>query len=358
MPTIEKMSDSERLQEYVRSIMPPNRALAELAAEREFQLAKPRRTLGLLEDIAIQLSAIQNRLRPSHEHKLMVVCAGDHGVVEEGVSVYNKDVTYQQILNFEKNGGCITVLSENAGAKVILLDAGVDHDLPPHPRLVDAKIAKGTRNLAKGPAMTREQAVASVLAGAEVVLMEPYADLVAAGEMGIGNTTPSSCIAAALAGLSPADSAGRGAGLNDAQVLHKADVIARALEINKPDPDDALDVLAKVGGFEIGAMVGVYIGGAMRRAGLVIDGFIATAAAALAERLAPGIKSYMVAGHRSREKAHKALLDYLGLRPLLDLDMCLGEGSGAAVAMFICQCACEHFNKMKTLQEAAITDIE
>ncbi|MDR3155284.1 MAG: nicotinate-nucleotide--dimethylbenzimidazole phosphoribosyltransferase [Deltaproteobacteria bacterium] len=351
------MNESERLNEYIRSVYPPNKALAALAAEREQWLAKPRGTLGRLEDLAIQLSSIQNRLRPGHENKLMVVCAGDHGVVEEGVSVYSKDVTYQQIVNFSQGGGCITVLSQNVGAKVVLLDVGVDHDLPAHPKIVAAKIARGTKNLAKGPAMTRDEAVASVVTGIETVLAEPQLDLVAAGEMGIGNTTPSSCIAAALAGLTPEEAAGRGAGLDDRQVRHKAEVIARSLEINKPDPSDPLDVLAKVGGLEIGAMAGVYIGGAIRRAGLIIDGFIAAAAAVLAEKLAPGVKSYMIAGHKSREKAHGALLGYLGLSPLLDLGMWLGEGSGAAVAMFICQCACEHFNKMKTLAEAAVTDV-
>jgi nicotinate-nucleotide--dimethylbenzimidazole phosphoribosyltransferase len=351
------MKESEILEEYLRNITPLNRATAERAKEREYWLAKPRGTLGQLEALAVQLAGAQNRLRPQHEHKLMVVCAGDHGVVEEGVSPYPKDVTYQQIMNFEKSGGCITVLSENAGAKVILVDVGVDHDLPPHPRLVSAKIRKGTRNLAKGPAMTREEAVASIITGIEVVLKEPYVDLVAAGEMGIGNTTPSSCIAAVFAGMTPQESAGRGAGLNDEQVLHKAEVIARALEVNRPDPSDPLDVLTKVGGYEIGAMAGVYLGGAIRKAGVLIDGFIAAAAAVLAEKLAPPVKDYMIAGHRSREKAHGALLDYLKLRPLLDLDMCLGEGSGAAVAMFVCQCACEHFNKMTTLQEASINDV-
>jgi nicotinate-nucleotide--dimethylbenzimidazole phosphoribosyltransferase len=351
------MNDTERLQEYLKNITPPNRATAERAEEREFWLAKPRGSLGELETLAVRLAGIQNRLRPQHQHKLMVVCAGDHGVVEEGVSLYSKDVTYQQILNFEKNGGCITVLSESVGAKVILLDAGVDHDLPPHPVLVNAKIARGTRNLAKGPAMTREQAVQSIITGIEVVLKEPYVDLVAAGEMGIGNTTPSSAITAAFTGMSPEDATGRGAGLDEEQIRHKAGVIARALEINRPDPNDPLDVLSKVGGLEIGAMVGVYLGGAIRKAGVVIDGFIATAAATVAAKLAPGVQEYMIAGHRSREKAHKALLEYLELRPLLDLGMCLGEGSGAAVALYVCQCACEHFNKMTTMQEASITDV-
>ncbi|MDR1040819.1 MAG: nicotinate-nucleotide--dimethylbenzimidazole phosphoribosyltransferase [Deltaproteobacteria bacterium] len=351
------MNDIERLTEYIRNVSPPNKATVDRALEREFWLAKPRGTLGELETVAVQLAGIQNRLRPQHQHKLMVVCAGDHGVVEEGVSLYSKDVTFQQILNFSKSGGCITVLSENVGAKVILLDVGVDHDLPPNPRIVSAKIARGTKNIAKGPAMTREEAVTSILTGLETVLLEPYVDLVAAGEMGIGNTTPSSCMATVFTGMSPEEATGRGAGLDDKQVRHKVDVIRRALDVNRPDPNDPLDVLAKVGGLEIGAMTGVYLGAAIRKAGIVVDGFIAAAAATLAEKLCPGIREYMIAGHKSREKAHGALLDFLKLRPLLDLGMWLGEGSGAAVAMYVCQCACEHFNKMTTLQEASITDV-
>jgi nicotinate-nucleotide--dimethylbenzimidazole phosphoribosyltransferase len=350
------MNNIEKLNEYLRQISPPDKAIAEYAADRENRLAKPPGALGLLEALAIQLASVQNRFRPSVDNKLMVVCAGDHGVVEEGVSVYPKDVTYQQILNFAKGGGCITVLSESAGAEVILLDVGVDHAQPPQPRLITAKIAKGTKNLAKGPAMSRDEAAASLIAGIETVLSVPYVDLVAAGEMGIGNTTPSACIISVMAGLTPTEACGRGAGLDDAQIRHKAEVVARAIEINRPDRKDPLDVLAKVGGLEIGAMAGVYIGGAIRHAGVVIDGFIAAAAASIAEALSPGINKYMIAGHKSREKAHGAVLDYLKLRPLLDLEMWLGEGSGAAVAMFVCQCACDHFNKMNTLEGAAISD--
>jgi nicotinate-nucleotide--dimethylbenzimidazole phosphoribosyltransferase len=287
----------------------------------------------------------------------MVVCAGDHGVTEEGVSPYAKEVTYQQILNFQKGFGAITVLSRTADVKVQLLDVGVDYDFPALPHLIAKKIAKGTKNLSKGPAMTREEAIQSILTGLEVVLAEPYVDLVAAGEMGIGNTTPSSCISIVYTGLSPEESTGRGSGLSGELVRHKVEIIKRALEINKPDPSDPIDVLAKVGGLEIGAMCGVYLGGAIRKAGVIIDGFIGAAAALLAAKLCPNIKSYLIAGHKSKEKAHSAVLDFLGLKPLLDLDMWLGEGSGAAIAMFIAECACTHFNEMRTMDEAAIKDI-
>ncbi|MDR1545221.1 MAG: nicotinate-nucleotide--dimethylbenzimidazole phosphoribosyltransferase [Deltaproteobacteria bacterium] len=346
----------ERLREHLRQIVPPNQALAAAAARRENDLAKPRGSLGRLESLAIQLCAVQNTSRPRHESRLVVVCAADHGVVEEGVSPYPADVTRQQIENFQAGGGAITTLSRTAGAKVLLLDVGVNYDFAPHPNRLDAKIAKGTKNMAKGPAMTRAEALRSVLAGLELVLAQPPLDLVAAGEMGIGNTTPSSAIASLYVGLTPQQATGVGSGLDPSQVARKAAVVAKALEVNRPDPQDPIDVLAKVGGLEIGAMTGVYLGAAVRRAAAVIDGFIGSAAALLAEKLSPGVKSYFVAGHRSKEKAHAAVLESLGLKPLLDLDMWLGEGSGAVAAMLIIQCAVVHFNEMRTLAEAGVHD--
>ena len=350
------MKLEEQLLAHIRQIGPVNEALAFKAREREDALAKPRGSLGRLEDCAVQLSAIQNRVRPGHEHRLIVVCAADHGVLAEGVSPYPKDVTRQQIANFAEGGGTITVLGRHAGAKVIMADVGVDYDFPPHPAILNLKIARGTRNMAQGPAMTREEAVKSVLAGLEIVLREPQVDLVAAGEMGIGNTTPSSAICALFLGLTPQEATGVGSGLAPDKVAHKASVIQRALEINRPDPGDPLDVLAKIGGLEIGAMAGVFLGGAMRRAGLIIDGFIAGAAALLAEKMAPAVRQYFFAGHCSKEKAHRTVLNHLGLAPLLDLDMWLGEGSGAAAAMSILECAAAHFNEMRTLEEAMVND--
>ncbi|MDR2405413.1 MAG: nicotinate-nucleotide--dimethylbenzimidazole phosphoribosyltransferase [Deltaproteobacteria bacterium] len=361
------MQVEKALKEYLIQIRPLNPVLEEIALAREDELAKPAKSLGMLETLAVKLSSIQNCLRPRHEHKLMVVCAGDHGVVEEGVSPWPKSVTYQQVMNFSSGGGAITTISRSAGIKVLLLDVGVDYEFPPFPdeesasdplkpRRISRKIAFGTKNLSKGPAMTREQAISSILAGLETVLAYPRVDLVGAGEMGIGNTTPSSCIAAVLANLSPEEATGIGSGLNEEQRQNKVKVIARALEINKPDPNDPIDVLAKVGGLEIGAMAGVYLGAAIRRAGVVIDGFIGAAAALIADKLSPGLRNFMIAGHKSKENAHKAVLDSLGLTPLLDLGMWLGEGSGAAVAMLILQCACAHFNNMKTFNESDVAN--
>jgi nicotinate-nucleotide--dimethylbenzimidazole phosphoribosyltransferase len=347
----------DRLNQHLTQITAPNRALRAIAAQRELDLAKPRGSLGRLEELAIQLVSIQNTSKPRHQNKLIVVCAGDHGVVEEGVSPYSSDVTIQQIANFQEGGGAISSLGRTVGAKIILLDVGIKGQLAPHPVRVNAKIAHGTKNMAKGPAMTRQEALTSLLTGLELVLAQPEVDLVTAGEMGIGNTTPSSAIACVLAGLTPEEATGPGSGLSEDKIAHKAKVIRRALELNRPDPGDPVDVLAKVGGLEIGAMTGVYLGAAIRRAGVVIDGFIGAAAALLAEKLSPGVSRYMIAGHRSKEKAHLAVLERLGLRPLLDLDLWLGEGSGAAIAFFILQCACNHYNEMRTLAEAGVSDV-
>jgi nicotinate-nucleotide--dimethylbenzimidazole phosphoribosyltransferase len=341
---------------HLSQITSPNMALAETAAQREASLAKPPGSLGRLEGLAIQLSAVQSSSRPRHENKLIVVCAGDHGVVEEGVSPYPQSVTRQQIENFALGGGGIAVMAKQVGARIVLLDVGVNYEFPPLPHLVNRKIAMGTANLAKGPAMTRPDAIKSVLAGIDAVLAQPYLDLAAAGEMGIGNTTPSSCICSVYTGLSPAAATGRGSGLPPGLLAHKAEVVERALEVNKPNPLDPIDVLAKVGGFEIGAMAGVYLGAAIRRAGIIIDGFIAGAAATLAENLSPGISRYFIGGHRSQEPGHQAFLDHLHVKPLLDLNMWLGEGTGAAIAMFLAQCAVTHFNEMRTLEEASIDD--
>jgi nicotinate-nucleotide--dimethylbenzimidazole phosphoribosyltransferase len=346
----------DKLKAYLGQITPPNAAVASVAAQRELDLAKPRGSLGRLEELAVQLASVQNTLRPRSESKLIVVCAADHGVVAEGVSPYPADVTRQQIENFQEGGGAITTLGKTVGARVLLFDVGVNYTFKPHPNRIDAKIAMGTKNIAQGPAMTRQQALQSVLAGLELVLAQPPVDIVAAGEMGIGNTTPSSAIVSIYTGLSPEEATGVGSGISPSQLAHKASVVSKALAINKPDPADPIDVLAKVGGLEIGAMTGVYLGAVVRKAAVVIDGFIGAAAALIAEKLSPGFSKNLIAGHRSKERAHQAALDSLGLVPILDLGMWLGEGSGAAVAMGLLDCVVNHYNLMRTLAEAGVND--
>ncbi len=289
-------------------------------------------------------------------NKALFVMAGDHGVVAEGVTAFPQDVTWQMVANFVHGGAAINVLGRQLGAKVIVVDCGVVGDAPVNGAVRVEKIARGTQNLAVGPAMTREQARQAIEVGMKVLNaeMNPPLQLVGVGDMGIGNTTPSAAIIAAFTGRSPAEITGRGTGIDDAMLAHKADVIARALAVNKPDPADALDVLTKVGGFEIGAMAGVMLAAAARRIPVMVDGVISGAAALIAVGLAPDVKEYLIAGHRSVEPGHQAALSHLGLDPLLDLGMRLGEGTGGALAMHIVEAAVGTLNEMATFADAGV----
>ena len=327
------------------------------ARERQSQLTKPAGSLGRLEALSIQIAGIRGQATPALTHKVITTMAGDHGVVAEGVSAFPQEVTPQMVANFLHGGAAINALARHVGARVVVVDMGVASDLPPHPGLVVKKIAHGTANMTQGPAMTREQAKRALLAGAEVVRAELARglDILGTGDMGIGNTTPSAAIAAALSGRKPADIVGRGAGLDDAGVAHKAAVVQQALDVNRPDPGDALDVLAKVGGFEIAGLTGAMIETAANHAPVVIDGFISTAAAMIAIGLAPAIRPYLIASHRSQERGHGIMLDWLGLDPLLDLDLRLGEGTGAALAISLADAACKTLAEMATFAEAAVS---
>jgi nicotinate-nucleotide--dimethylbenzimidazole phosphoribosyltransferase len=277
-------------------------------------------------------------------------------VVAEGVSAFHQDVSPQMVANFLHGGAAITALARHVDARVVVVDMGVAADMPPHPDLVNKKVAYGTANMAQGPAMTREQAEQALLAGADVVQtqLQPGLDILGTGDMGIGNTTPSAAIAAAFTGRDPAEIAGRGTGLDDAGVQHKIEVIRRALAVNQPDPGDALDVLAKVGGFEIAGLAGAMLAAAANRVPVMVDGFISTAAAMIAVGLAPDVRSYLIASHHSQEQGHGVMLDWLGLTPLLDLDLRLGEGTGAALGISLAEAACKVLDEMATFAEAAV----
>ena len=276
----------------------------------------------------------------------------------EGVSAFPQEVTSQMVLNFLNGGAAINVLARHVGARVVVVDMGVAYDFEPHPALIVRKIAHGTANMAQGPAMTREQAVRSILAGAEVIESEISRglDIVGTGDMGIGNTTPSAAIAAALTGEPPAKIAGCGTGVNEEGLRRKVQVIERALFVNRPDPEDGLDVLAKVGGFEIGGLVGVILGAAANGKPVMVDGFISTAAAMVAVTLAPAVRPYLISAHRSRESGHGLMLDWLGLKPLLDFDLRLGEGTGSAMGFTIAEASCKVLSEMATFSEAGVTD--
>ena len=345
------------LQRTLAAIRPLDEAAATAARRRQDSLTKPPGSLGRLEELSVQLAGITGQPRPRLERAAIIVMAGDHGVTAEAVSAYPAAVTPQMVLNFLRGGAAINVLARQVGARIVVVDMGVAAELPQAAGLVRAKLGLGTANMARGPAMSREQAVASLETG--IGLVEERAaqglDLVAAGDMGIGNTTAASAITAVLCRCPPEAVTGRGTGVDDAGLARKVAVIHRALQMNHPDPSDGLDVLAKVGGFEIGGMAGVMLGAAARRTPVVLDGFIAGAAALIAVALCPGARPYLIAAHRSVEAGHAVALKHLGLRPLLDLELRLGEGTGAALAIPIVQAAARILDEMATFGEAGVS---
>ncbi|NLG50671.1 MAG: nicotinate-nucleotide--dimethylbenzimidazole phosphoribosyltransferase [Chloroflexi bacterium] len=349
-----------RLQAILDRIQPLDAAAQEQARARQDMLTKPRGSMGRLEDLSIQLAGIFGQPLPTIRNKVVVTMAGDHGVVAEGVSAYPQEVTPQMVYNFLRGGAAINVLARHVGARVVVVDVGVAADLEPHPDLIIKKVAYGTENIARGPAMTQEQAVQALLAGVEVVeqLVDSGLDIVGTGDMGIANTTPSAAIARAMTGHSAADLAGRGTGVDDAGLSRKIAVIEQAVAVNRPDPQNALDVLAKVGGYEIAGIAGVILGAAAHHRPAVIDGFISTAAALIAVGLAPQVRPYLIAAHCSQEKGHRIMLEWMGLKPLLDLDMRVGEGTGAVLGLSLAEAACKILCEMATFGEAGVSDKE
>jgi len=347
----------KQISEVTRQVRPLDATAMQAARERHDQLTKPPGSLGRLEELAIKLAGITGRERPRFSRKAVIVLAADHGVAAQGVSAYPQAVTAQMVQNFLAGGAAINVLARLAGARVVVADFGVAADLPDHPRLLRRKIGYGTRNMVDGPAMTAEEALVAIAAGIDVVEAEIQAglDLVGIGEMGIGNTTASSAIVAAITGRPVADVTGRGTGLDDAAWARKIAVIERALAVNRPNPMDPLDVLAKVGGYEIAGLVGVTLGAAAHRVPVIIDGFISTAAALLATELCPPLRDYLIAAHNSVEIGHRIVLERLELLPLLNLNLRLGEGTGAAMAMHLVDDAVAVLDEMATFAEAGVS---
>lgn len=327
------------------------------ARERQAHLTKPPGSLGRLEAIAVHLAGIQSTVQPRAARSAVIVAAGDHGITEEGVSAYPSAVTAQMVANFLAGGAAINAIAGVAGARLVVADFGVAADLDPHPALVAAKVARGTANFARGPAMTRDQAAAAVQAGARIVATEHERglDLLALGEMGIGNTTAAAALTAALTGTPPAAVTGRGTGLDDAALAHKVKVVEAALARHRLTRDDPFAALVAVGGFEIAGLVGAILEAAARRVAVVLDGFITGAAALVAVGMAPATRGFLVASHRSVEPGHGILLDALGLDPLFDLQLRLGEGSGAALALPLIAAAVAAHNQMATFAEAGVS---
>ena len=349
-----------KLEDIIKAIQPLDKAAMRTARARQDSLTKPRGSLGRLEELSIQLAGMKADPLPSVERKAVIVMAADHGVTLEGVSAYPADVTRQMVLNFLRGGAAINVLAHQARARVTVVDIGVASDFEPLPGLIRRKVMCGTRNLARGPAMTREEAEQALQVGMDILQQEASGglDLVAAGDMGIGNTTPSSAIAAAMTGLPAAQVVGRGTGIDDDGLERKRNVIEQALTVNQPNASDAMDVLHKVGGLELAGLAGVMIAAASRRIPIVLDGFISTASAMIAVGLAPGVREYMIASHRSVEIGHRVMLQHLKLVPLLDLDLRLGEGTGAALAFHLIEASTRILREMATFEEAGVSDKE
>ncbi len=345
------------LDRIIHEIKPLDATAMTAAQNRQNVLTKPQGSLGRLEELSIKIAGIQANPHPHIQHKAIVTMAADHGVVAEGIALYPQEVTRQMVLNFLNGGAAINVLARHIGARVIIVDMGVIGGFESTPQLLCKMIDFGTKNMAHGPAMTRQQAIDSIEAGIDIVEAELKngLDIIGTGDMGIGNTTASSAIFAAMSGLPVSDTAGRGTGLDDKQLLHKIAVIEKALRVNDPNPNDPIDTLSKVGGFEIGGLAGIILAGAAHRIPVVIDGFISGAAAIIASRIAPQVKDYLIASHLSAEKGHERLLRFLELKPLLSLSMRLGEGTGAALAISIAEAAVKVLNEMATFDDAGVS---
>lgn len=348
------------LERTLKEIYPQDSDSRDKAKKRLESLAMPHWSLGDMMDVAIDLAGICRTINPPTSPKVIVTMAADHGVVEEGISSFPKEVTIQMIDNFIRGGAGVNVLARQAGADVLIVDMGVDADLrhlAAQKKIVNKKVGLGTDNIAKGPAMSRAMAVRSVESGIDVAFaLSAKYKLIGTGEMGIGNTTPSTAIAAICTGKPVEEITGRGAGLNDEQLLHKIEIVKKAIEVNKPNPKDGLDILAKVGGFEIGGLAGLMLGCAARNIPVVVDGFISTAAALIAYRIEPFVRDYLIFAHRSVEPGHIYMQKELGCsRPLIDLNFRLGEGTGAAVAMNVVEGARGILTEMLTFEEAAVT---
>ncbi len=338
------------------AIQPLDIAAMNAAESRQGILTKPPKALGRLETLSITLAGITGSVQPTMSRKVIAVMAGDHGVVAEGVSAYPPEVTRQMVSNFLAGGAAINVLARHVGARVVVTDVGVAADLSGTMGVRLKNVRRGTGNIARGPAMTRDQAIKAIEIGIALVDEEIATglDIIATGEMGIGNTTPSSAIIAALTGLPACEVTGRGTGITDNALQLKVQTIERALALNQPDLSDPLDVMAKVGGLEIAAMAGVMLGAAAHRIPVVMDGFISGAAALTAARLCPQVKDYILPSHVSVEIGHRVVFTELGLIPLFDLDMRLGEGTGAAIAMTIIDAAAKVLCEMATFADAGV----
>jgi nicotinate-nucleotide--dimethylbenzimidazole phosphoribosyltransferase len=354
-----------KLDEIITGIKPIEEKWIQKSRDRTAQLVMPTRALGRLHEISERLCAIQKTLKPSVNRKAILIMAGDHGVAEEGVSAFPQEVTGAMVQTFLKGGAGINAISRHIGAEVWVVDMGIIPELNPNSldgehQLMVRKIAPGTANLAKGPAMTRLDAEKSILTGFHLAtdLFLQGIELLGTGDMGIANTTPSAAIGSVFTGISPKEMVGRGTGVDDRGFSIKLETVKKGIQINQPNALDGLDVLAKVGGFEIGGIAGCVLAAAFHSRPVVIDGFISTAGALIAYSLCHHVRDYIIAGHCSEETGHRNMLKYIGIEPILDLGMRLGEGTGGALAMSIVEGAVCVFNEVLTFEEAGVADKE
>ncbi|MEW6616783.1 MAG: nicotinate-nucleotide--dimethylbenzimidazole phosphoribosyltransferase [Thermodesulfobacteriota bacterium] len=348
----------QKLKDTLAKIEPLKEELFQKAQERLDNLTKPKGSLGRLEDFAKKYVAITRNLNPKIKSKFIFTFAGDHGIVEEGISAFPKEVTGQMVLNFITGGAGVNVLARHIGAEVVVVDIGVDHDFEPANGLLIRKIARGTKNMSKRPAMTMEEAINAINVGIDIAneYAAGGADIFGTGDMGIGNTTASSAILAAITGEPLSRITGRGTGIDDQTLMRKMGAIEKSISVNNPNPRDPLDVLAKLGGFEIAGIAGLIIGAAANRVPAVVDGFISTAGALIATEINPLIKSYIFASHASAEPGHNIMLDRIGLEPMLDLSLRLGEGTGAALGITLVDAGVKILTEMATFGDVNVEE--
>lgn len=347
-----------RFDEVVQSIQPIDKEMLEKARARHDQLAKPLGSLGVLEEVGIRLAAIYGTVKPKITGKGVVVFAADHGVTDAGVSAYPKAVTEQMVLNFLRGGAAISVLSQTQNIEMLVVDVGVDADFPEHPKLLKRKVARGTKNMLGAPAMSQEELQQALEIGVEAatIMIDKNVNLLAGGDMGIGNTTSATAIISVMTGLSPAELTGRGTGVDDAGLCRKIEVIEKALALHKVDRGEPLELLRCVGGLELAALTGFYIGCAARKIAIVLDGFVSHAAALVAVSLNASVKDYLFASHTSEKESHRKRLEMLGVKPLFNFTLRLGEGTGAVLAMPVIESAAAILSEMATFAEAGVSE--
>ncbi|MCM8766693.1 MAG: nicotinate-nucleotide--dimethylbenzimidazole phosphoribosyltransferase [Candidatus Omnitrophica bacterium] len=347
----------DKIKEVVSKIEPINENIGVKIQAKLDNLTKPLGSLGKLEQLAKKIGMIKNTITPNVENKYIFVFAADHGVCEEKISAYPQEVTQQMVYNFLNGGAGINVLARQINAKVIVIDIGVKKKIITESKnFIDRKINFGTKNMKKEPAMTKKEATSSIEVGIEIVeSMKDKIDIAGVGDMGIGNTTPASAITSVLTGCKVEDCTGRGTGIDEQTYKRKIEVIKEAIKRNNVDKDDPIDVLSKVGGFEIGGIAGVILSCAKNRIPVVIDGFISSCGALIAYEINKKVKDYIIPSHISVEKGHRIILEHIGLEGLFDLNMRLGEGTGACIGIFLCECGVKILNEMATFEQAGVS---